>query len=262
MNKLSNVLLASTALVAAGPALAASSGSFTAVDDNFNCTINSANGSFNSGSTALAAGTVFEIGGHDISVQIANGSGTTLVVTPSLVTGLFTDNQITSKNQTSTQDVGIQVQVSVTPNPGTNVSPAQIQIAPVTVGDAGNGGVSGDTGATCTAPTNGAASCVIYDQRFIQISSSVFQNISGCSSTTLSGVTTIATCFQMVESTLSAHSFNFYVAAPGGSYTFDVDAQLFVGNNNVSGSIAGCAGPGTVTVEQVKNFSFNTPISF
>jgi hypothetical protein len=115
------------------------------------------------------------------------------------------------------------------------------------------------------------ASCVIYDQRFIQVSSSVFQNIAGCSttfttttlnSTTTVTTTTIATCFQLIESTLSAHSFNFYVSAPGGSYKFDVDAQLFVGNNNLSGSIAGCAGPGTITVEQVKNFSFNTPISF
>ena len=269
MNKLSNMLLASTALVAAGPALAASSGNFSAVDDNFNCTIDSGNGSFNAGSTSVAAGHVFEIGGHDISVQIANGSGTTLVVTPSLVTGLFTDNQITSKSATSTQDVGIQIQVNVTPNPGTNVAANQIHIAPVTTGDAGN---ATDTGATCSAPAGGVASCVIYDQRFVQVSSSVFQNIAGCSTTfsgtTVSGTftvtaTTIATCFQLIESTLSAHSFNFYVQAPGGSYSFDVDAQLFVGNGNtLNGSIAGCAGPGTITVQQVKNFSFDTAISF
>jgi hypothetical protein len=262
MNKLSNLLLASTALVAAGPALAASSGNFTAVDDNFNCTINSANGSFNgSGESSVSAGHVFEIGSHNISIQISNGSGTALVVTPSLVTGLFTDNQITSKSATSTQDVGIQVQVNVT-------GPGPIKIAPVTTGDALN---ATDNGATCSAPAGGVASCVIYDQRFIQVSSSVFQNIAGCSTTfsvTTTGtvtntVTTIATCFQMIQSTLSAHAFNFYVQAPGGSYTVDVDAQLFVGNGNtLNGSIAGCAGPGTITVQQVKNFSFDTPISF
>ena len=262
MNKLSNMLLASTALVAAGPALAASSGNFTAVDDNFNCTINSANGQFNNGATATASGTVFEIGGHDISIQIPNGSGTTLVITPSLVTGLFTDNQITSKSATSTQDVGVQVQVNVT-------GPGPISIAPVTTGDAGN---ATDSGATCNKPAGGVASCVIYDQRFIQVSSSVFQNIAGCSTTfvtSVSGTNTvtlssiIATCFEMIQSTLSAHAFNFYVQAPGGSYTVDVDAQLFVGNGNTNnGSIAACAGPGTITVQQVKNFSFDTPISF
>ena len=268
MNKLSNMLLASTALVAAGPALAASSGNFTAVDDNFNCTIDSGSGQFNGGSTAVAQGTVFEIGGHTISIDISNGSGTALVVTPSLVTGLFTDNQITSKSATSTQDVGIQVQVNVS-------GPGPISIAPVTTGDAGNGT---DAGATCDdvgdpipAGDVRKTSCVIYDQRFIQVSSSVFQNIAGCqttfSTTTVTGSvtvsTTIATCFQLIESTLSAHSFNFYVQAPGGSYTVDVDAQLFVGKNNTAnGSIAGCAGPGTITVQQVKNFSFDTPISF
>jgi hypothetical protein len=266
MNKLSNLLLASTALVAAGPALAASSGNFTASDDNFNCTINSANGSFNSGSTAIAAGTVFEIGKEAMQINISNGNGTALVITPSLVTGLFTENQITSKSATSTQDVGIQVQVNV-------MGPGPIKIAPVTTGDAGN---LTDTGATCTPETAPAgqvskASCVIYDQRFVQVSSSLFQNITGCSTTlsvtTVTGTatthTTIATCFQMIQSTLSAHAFNFYVQAPGGSYTVDVDAQLFVGNGNtLNGSIAGCAGPGTITVQQVKNFSFDTPISF
>ena len=52
--------------------------------------------------------------------------------------------------------------------------------------------------------------------------------------------------------------------APGGTYEFDVTAQLFVGNNNTAqtGSVAGCFGPGTVTVQQVKNFSFDTPIGF
>src|SRR5215472_5878459 len=246
MDKLSKWLLASTALVAAGPVLAASSGNFTATVDNGNCTINSANGSFNgNGSSAVAAGTVFEIFSEVMTINIANGQGT----------ALFTDNQITSKSATSTQDVGIQVQVNVT-------GPGPISIAPKTMGDANN---VTDTGATCTpeaAPAGQVtkASCVIYDQRFIQISSNVLQSLSACS-TTVSG--SINTCFELIESTLSAHAFNFYVQAPGGTYNVDVDAQLFVGKNNTNnGSIAGCAGPGTVTVEQVKNFSFNTPISF
>ena len=104
MNKLSNMLLASTALVAAGPALAASSGNFTASTDNFSCTIDSGSGAFNS--SAVAAGSVFEIGNESMKINISNGSGTALVITPSLVTGLYTNNQITSKSSISTQDSG------------------------------------------------------------------------------------------------------------------------------------------------------------
>lgn len=242
-------------MVFAANAFAASSGNFSATTDNTQCTINSANGSFLTGTPSSTAGFVWEIGSNDIDVQIANGSGTTLIVTPSLVTGLFTDNKITSNTSTSTEDVGIQIQVNVTPAPGTNVLPAQIKIAPVTNGDTSNGT---DTGATCTPNPGGNASCVIYDQRFIQISSTVLSQLSGCSA--LSG----GTCFELIESTLSAHSFNFYVQAPGGNYIFDVDAQLFIGKNNTApaNSVVGCAGPGTVTVQQVKNFSFNSTITF
>ena len=271
MNKLNTFLLASTALtgLAATSSLAASSGNFSAVTDDFQCTINSADGTFNgNGSSAVAAGTVFDIFTKDITVQIANGAGTTLVVTPSLVTGLFTDNQITGSSKgSSIQDVGIQIQVDVTPNPGTNATPGvNLFIAPNTNGDASN---TTDTGATCTPPVGGVASCVIYDQRFIEISSSVLQGLAACSNTVLvigsqTILVALATCFELVESTLSAHAFNFYVQAPGGSYTFDVDAQLFLGKNNTAGagSVAGCAGPGTVTVVQTKNFSFDSPISF
>lgn len=253
MNKLSNMLLASTALVAAGPALAASSGNFTATVDDMNCTINSANGSFNgTGASSVSAGHTFEIGTDHMTIDISNGSGTALVITPSLVTGLFTDNQITNKNSTSIQDVGIQIQVNVK-------GPGAINIAPMTMGDANNGT---DTGATCSAPAGGVASCVIYDQRFVEVASSVIASLSACTTTVSAGQ--INTCFELIQSTLSAHSFNFYVTAPGGAYNVDVDAQLFVGNNNTmgGGSIAACAGPGTVTVQQVKNFSFDTPLSF
>jgi hypothetical protein len=146
-------------------------------------------------------------------------------------------------NLTSTQDVGIQVQVNVT---HADTGTGTIQIAPSTGGAAE---------ATCTTPANGVASCVIYDQRFIQISSTALAALAQCSSGT-------TTCFELIESTLSAHAFNFYVQAPGGSYNFDVSANLFMGAHNAGGSVAGCAGPGTVTVEQVKNFSFDTQISF
>ena len=128
-------------------------------------------------------------------------------------------------------------------------------------GDSGNVGANGDSGATCNLTSaqqaaHGVTSCVIYDQRFNQISSQLLSQLASQNSFT--------TAFEQIESTLSAHAFNFYVQAPGGTYEFDVNAQLFVGKNNTApaSSVAGCFGPGTVTVEQVKNFSFNTPIGF
>jgi len=103
------------------------------------------------------------------------------------------------------------------------------------------------------------ASCVIYDQRFIEVKSAVIASLSACTAISPSA------CFELIESTLSAHAFNFYVQVPQtGTYTFDVDYQLFIGNDNTvgGGSVAACAGPGSVTVVQVKNFSFNTTITF
>jgi len=236
--------------------LAASSGNFSATEDSSQCTINSGNGTLVGGISpgpSTFGGTVFEIGANDITVQMSSGSGTTLIVTPSLVTGLFTDNKISATNNSSTQDVGIMVNVSVTgPNGGA------IKIAPLVTSGSG----AGNTGGNCTVPAGGVASCVIYDQRFVQVSSAVLASLSGCTAISASANNT---CFELIESTLSAHSFNFYVQVPQtGTYTFDVDAQLFIGNQNTAGagSIAGCAGPGTVTVVQVKNFSFNSTITF
>jgi hypothetical protein len=241
----------------AANAFAASSGNFSATEDSTQCTINSGNGQLvgGIGGPSSVGGTVFEIGGNDISVQMSSGSGTTLIVTPSLVTGLFTDNKISSGTPTSIQDVGIMVNVSVT---GPNAD--SVKIAPLTTGPG-----AGNTGGDCTVPANGVASCVIYDQRFVEVSSGVLASLSGCTAISASTVSGLNTCFELIESTLSAHAFNFYVQVPQtGTYTFDVDAQLFIGNHNTAGggSIAGCAGPGTVTVQQVKNFSFDSTITF
>jgi hypothetical protein len=202
----------------AANALAASSGSFSATVDNAQCTINDVTGALSPPSVPVPGGTLFEIGGNDVSVDVSSGAGTTLIITPSLVTGLFTDNKISSSNPSSTQNVGIQVQVNVT-GPGT------IQIAPSTTGSAN---------ASCTAPANGVASCVIYDQRFVQVSSAVLASLSGCTAISASANNT---CFELIESTLSAHSFNFYVqTSQTGTYTVDVDYNLFQGSANTAGA--------------------------
>ena len=74
-----------------------------------------------------------------------------------------------------------------------------------------------------------------------------------------------------VMSTLAAHSFDF--VAPnvgGGDHTLAVEWRFECTNNTgavvpctqtyTANTAGACAGPGSVTVTQVKNFSQNTPI--
>ena len=92
---------------------------------------------------------------------------------------------------------------------------------------------------------------MIYDQRFIQVSSTFLGALAACSGDN--------TCFTLTESTLSAHSFNFYISnLSTGAHTVAVSWTIEGGTNGEGA----CVGPGTLTVQQVKNFSFDTPISF
>jgi hypothetical protein len=196
----------------AGPSFAQSSGNFSASFGSTECAIDDASGVLSGGIQSLPP----------VTVKVSSGSGVALVITPSLVTGLFTQNTITSKNSVSTQNVGIEVQVAV-------------------------------DGSTADVVPELGSDGVLYDQRFIQVSSSVISSLAGCSS--LSG----GSCFQLTESTLSAHSFNFYIfGLSSGTHTVTVSWTI---EGGTSGE-AECVGPGTLTVTQVKNFSFDTPLSF
>jgi hypothetical protein len=76
----------------------------------------------------------------------------------------------------------------------------------------------------------------------------------------LNGLATCSgNCFTITESTLSAHAYNFYVGnLSTGTHTVHVEWSM-VGGTSGEGA---CVGPGTVTVEQVKGFSFDTPLAF
>jgi hypothetical protein len=87
----------------AGPSFAQSSGNFSASFGATECAIDDASGVLSGGIQGLPP----------VTVKVSNSSGVALVITPSLVTGLFTQNTITSKNSVSTQNVGIEVQVAV-----------------------------------------------------------------------------------------------------------------------------------------------------
>jgi hypothetical protein len=195
-------------------AFAQSSGNFSASVGTAECAITDSTGTLVGGISSIP----------DVTVKVSSGSGVALVITPSLVTGLFTSNSLTSKNSTSTQNIGLEARVTV-------------------------------DGSTANVVPEEGSDGVIYDQRWIQISSSVISSLAGCTAL----ATTTTPCFQLVESTLSAHSFNFYVwNLTPGTHTIHTDWSIEGGTNGE----AACVGPGTVTVTQVKNFSFDSPLSF
>jgi hypothetical protein len=205
------VVLFLTVLYQSATAFAQSSGSFSASYNATQCSITASDGTLNPGISGASL--------PDVTVKVSSGSGIALVITPSLVTGLYTKNKLSQTTTTSTQNVGLRVKVTV----------------------------DGDT--TYVIPELGGDG-VIYDQRFMQVTAGFLSGLSTC---------TTDSCFEIVESTLSAHSFNFYVSnLTPGTHTIGVSWDILGG----TGGEATCVGPGTVTVQQVKNFSFNSGISF
>ena len=161
---------AAFAILLPSAALATSSGSFTAAVDNTACTINGTNGTL----SAPIAGAVYLTPVTGLQVQVP--TSTDIVITPSLVTGLYTDNKLSSSNSSSLQNVGLFVQVTIEP---TSSLSGPIQISPNTTATGGTGQPS-----LCTlpagAPPGSATSCAIYDQRFVQVSSSVISGLASC----------------------------------------------------------------------------------
>ncbi len=206
-------------------ALAQSSGSFSATGTPAACAISQQNGNF-SGGTQLTAFTV--------SVQTSNGNGVSLLIRPSLVTGLFTETKISTEIPTATADVGIQVCVDVD---------------------------------NTTAPVY-PSRCITFDQRFQQISSNLFSQLEECTNWTDPETGLIGlnpNCdFDLILSTLSAHSFDFVVPNIGqGDHAVKMSWVVTGAEDNIStkGSKgAACVGPGMLTVTQVKNFSQNSAI--
>jgi len=225
------------ALALCGPAFAQSSGNFSATGTPASCAIGTG-GNFNGGTQQ----TVFSA---DISTS--NGSGVTLDIRPSLVTGLFTDTRISTSVPSASADVGIEVCVTV---------------------DGSGKGI---------LPTD----CVVYDQRFQQISSNLFSQLTACTmaptttacasdadctslGTGFTCNTTSGVCvgpnplcdFDLVLSTLSAHSFDFVVPVGKGK-PHRVEAKWSViGSGATSTShVASCVGPGILTVTQYKVFN-------
>ena len=234
---------------------ATSSGSFTASVDNEACTINGLDGTL----SAPMSGRVYLTPKSGLQVKVPTNAQ--VVITPSLVTGLYTQNNINKLNTSSLQNVGLYVQVTIEPNGPLS---APISIAPNTTATGGTG-----TTSLCTlpagAPAGSVTSCAIYDQRFMMVQSSVLSSLAAsCTTDPTTGLTSCPSAFSLTESTLTANSFNWYANLPSsGAYNVIVSANLVdPGSVLASGTSAACAGPGTVTVTQVNNFNQNTPAQF
>jgi len=239
--------LALTFCLGSGMAMAQSSGNFSAGAINTACVLNDSTGALTPACGVTATnGTVCS----DLSVPIktSNANGLTLLVTPSMVTGLFTDTKIDTTVSSSSADVGVQVCLTV------------------------------DNSTNGVLPAGG---CVVYDQRFQQLSSGLFSQISECAATnTTTACTTDSDCaslntstesyscvggycqgtntacnIDLILSTLSAHSFNFIVSVPGGNHTINATWSLIGVKTTGSANVAACTGPGTLTVMQGKVFN-------
>ncbi len=230
MKKLIQVftIAAITALFTTASSFAQSSGNFTARVQTPQCTMNTAGGVPGSGGLAGGGGTLLTT-----YIKTPNSSQTTLLIRPSLVTGLFTNTEVTQAMPFSAQTAAVTVTVTLDNEP----------VAPATV----------------TKPS------IIYDQRFQQLSAPFFSQLAQC--------TANQNCsMDLIISTLAAHSFDFVrrmsaVApmlsmSPGNSPAAmpRVICRPPTARRHTRQTAGACAGPGTVTVTQVKNFSQSAPI--
>jgi len=202
-------------------------------------------------------------------IRTPNGNGTTLLIRPSLDTGLFTKTSLSTTVDNATADVGLQVCVFVDP---------------VVSGTPGH---QTFTGGLPVFPSQ----CVVYDQRIQQVSNTLFGNLATCIPPAPAGACTgdgdcavgsicvnptdgtgAGLCqapapgcnFQILLTTLTAHSFDFVVPMPGNGTHRVAVLWSEIGSNKstTGGTTASCVGPAEVTIQQVKNFHNDSRIVF
>ena len=245
--------ITAVALFGSSAVWAQSSGNFTATVDNTVCSINTTNGALiPPGPCSTTNPLCFTgPGGGSLTTTIKlPNSSPGLLVTPSLETGMYTNN---GGPGTMSQTAAIVVVVTdkLEPSgPTVTLTPDQTCV---------DTSMAGTT--TCT-PTSTDPNCkcgVVYDERFQQIQI-FFANVPFSAD-------------RLILSTMAAHSFNFTEGnVPGGIHT--VKVNWYFGCADGTGSLhtaqcmttftpdtaAACAGPGSLTVQQVQNFQHDSQI--
>lgn len=163
------------------------------------------------------------------ALKVSSGNGVAIVVRPSAVTGLLTDVTLKGSQGGGTQTGSAQASVTAT----VKLTPLSGQPAPMI---------------TPSVP-------ITYDDRFLQISTNLFNVLSAC--------TVDVPCFFTInETTLSAHSFDFVAQnLQSGNYEIEVDFATS-GSMTAGGTALECVGPVVITATQVKMFQQSTGISF
>ncbi len=141
----------------------------------------------------------------------------------------LTDVTVNTKNSTGSAQAGVNFTVKVTP-------------------------LSGQAAATVTPNFP-----VTYEDRYIQISTNLFQAIA-LACTTLDPLN--GCFFTFNQTTLSAHSFDWVVSnLTSGDYGIEVDWSPYT-TAAAPNTAQTCVGPVVLTAEQAKIFNQNTGISF
>ena len=173
------------------------------------------------------------------NIAVPSGSGNGVVITPSIVAGIFTSTTTSGGNAKNTTTAEAGIMVTVTDNDG----PVEPEVC---TSDTADAGLTAGVG-TCTpaggAPGSGHFTGVMYDERFQQLT---LDHIA-CSTSTGCSIT-------LILSTLEAHSFNFIdPVSDTKAHTIKVYASLV----NTQGTEEACIGPATLTAVQVKAFQQN-----
>jgi hypothetical protein len=204
---------------ATAPASAQSSGNFAASVATAQCTVSDTDGALGGG----ISGTLLET-----TLKTPNSGGTALVIRPSLVTGLYTKSKTTATNPVATAVAGVKVRVLLD---GKAVAPG-----------------------TPVGSTLEEDGWIYYDKRFQQLSTNIFDQVTECGTLEAPEVCYI----ELIQSTLSAHSFDFVVGNSdggigGGDHSLKVEWKLEPSAETATEKA--CVGPGVLTVQQVKTFS-------
>jgi hypothetical protein len=179
--------------------------------------------------TSGLLGTGVSVPALKTTMKVSSGNGNVLLIRPSAVVGLLTDVTVNSKNSTSSAQAGVNFMVNVTP-------------------------LSGQA-----APTVAPNFPVTYEDRYIQISTNLFQAIAAACTT----LDPLNGCyFTFNQTTLSAHSFDWVISnLTSGDYGIEVDWSPYTSAAAPS-TAQTCVGPVVLTAEQAKIFNQNTGISF
>src|SRR5437868_12083882 len=107
MTKAVMLVASAVALLVAPIAFAQSSGNFDADVNPTVCTLNASSGNLSPLCSPTADGTECVL--LDTTIKTSSGNGTTLLITPSAVTGLFTSTKLSTTINTATADIGVEV---------------------------------------------------------------------------------------------------------------------------------------------------------